>query len=83
MTNQKNLIGILTKNQSDLTHYWMMKTHLDRLDLEQTNTTDSTEGMTTEELIHTVLNMFPKSYVEKVTYYVDVEDETKNTQQKD
>ena len=66
MTNQKNLIGILMKNQT-----------------EQTNTTDSTEGMTTEELIHTVLNMFPKSYVEKITYYVDVEDETKNTQLKD
>ena len=83
MTNQKYLIGILMKNQSDLTHYWMMKTHLDQRDLEQTNTTDSTEGMTTEELIHTVLNMFPKSYVEKITYYVDVEDETINQKPKD
>ena len=83
MTNQKCLTGILMKNPSDHTHYWMMKTHLDQPDTEQTNTTDSTEGMTTKELIHTVLNMFPKSYVEKITYYVDVEDETKNTQLKD
>jgi len=29
--------------------------------------------MTTEELIHMVLNMFPKSYVEKITYFTDVE----------
>ena len=82
MTNQKNSIGILMKNQSDLTHYWMMKTHLHQRDTEQTNTTDST-GMTTEELIHTVLNMFPKSYVEKITYYVDLEDETINQKPKD
>ena len=56
----------------------MMTKHLDRLDLEQTNTTDTTEGMTTKELIHTDLNMFPKSYVEKITYYVDVEHEQKD-----
>ena len=76
MTNQKKYISTLTSlgNQSDHTHYWMMKTHLDRRDLEQTNTTDST-GMTTKELIHTVLNMFPKSYVEKVTYFTDVTEE--------
>ena len=60
-----------------------MTKHLDRLDSEQTNTTDTTEGMTTKELIHTVLNMFPKSYVEKVTYFTDVEDETKNQKAKD
>ena len=83
MTNQKNLIGILMKNQLGHTHYWMMTKHLDRRDLEQTNTTDSTEGMTSKELIHTVLNMFPRSYVEKITYYVDVEDETINQKAKD
>jgi len=35
--------------------------------------------MTSKELIHTVLNMFPKSYVEKVTYFTDViEEKEKN-----
>ena len=77
MTNQRKYISTLTSlgNPSDHTHYWMMKTHLDQRDTEQTNTTDSTEGMTSKELIHTVLNIFPKSYVEKVTYFTDVNEE--------
>jgi len=44
---------------------------------------DSGPSDKVKDLIHTILNTFPKSYVEKITYYVDVEDETKNQKAKD
>lgn len=39
---------------------------------------DSGPSDKVKDLIHTILNTFPKSYVEKVTYYVDVEEKEKD-----
>tara|TARA_R100000458_G_C8054642_1_gene100257 strand:- start:324 stop:482 length:159 start_codon:yes stop_codon:yes gene_type:complete len=39
---------------------------------------DSGPSDKVKDLIHTILNTFPKSYVEKVTYFTDVEEKEKD-----